>query len=60
MEEEKDYLYYFWQGQEDEWCQEFAYLEKEKALKGLTFGGLTDSKKLVRLNSFNLEELEKQ
>lgn len=57
MEEEKDYLYYFWQGHEDEWRQEFAYLEKEKALKGLSFGGFTDSKKFVSLNSFNLEEL---
>ncbi|MDE6276661.1 MAG: hypothetical protein K2M06_00975 [Muribaculaceae bacterium] len=57
MEAEKDYLYYLWHDHEAEWRQEFAYLEKEKELKGLSFGGLTDSKKFVSLNSFNLEEL---
>lgn len=55
--EEKDYLYYDWNHQNDEWLQEFAYLKKEKALKGLSFVGLTDSKKFVSLSSFNLEEL---
>ena len=57
MEAEQDCLYYFWHCHEDEWRQEFAYLEKEKSLKGLSFGGFTDSKKFVSLNSFNLEEL---
>ncbi len=55
--EEKDYLYYFWNQNKDSWLREFAYLSQEKILKGLTYGGLTDSPKLVNLNDFNLEEL---
>ncbi|MDE6222575.1 MAG: hypothetical protein K2M49_02665 [Muribaculaceae bacterium] len=54
---EKDYLYYFWHNNNEGWLKEFAYLSKDKTLKGLTFGGLTDSKKLVNLAEFNLEEL---
>lgn len=57
MDEQKDYLYYFWQNDTDAWLREFAYLAKDKALKGLTFGELTDGKKLVNLADFNLEEL---
>lgn len=57
MDEQKDYLYYFWQNDTDAWLREFAYLAKDKTLKGLTFGGLTDGKKLVSLADFNLEEL---
>lgn len=57
MDERKDCLYYFWQNDTDAWLREFAYLAKDKALKGLTFRGLTDSKKLVNLADFNLEEL---
>ena len=37
--------------------REFAYLSKDKTLKGLTFGGLTEGTKLVNLSEFNLEEL---
>lgn len=55
--DEKDYLYYFWQNNNEEWLKEFAYLAKDKKLKGLTVGGLTDSKKLINLADFNLEEL---
>lgn len=55
--EEKDYLYYFWNQNKESWLREFAYLSKEKTLKGLTYGGLTGSQKLVNLNDFNLEEL---
>lgn len=57
MDEQKDYLYYFWQNDTDAWLREFAYLANDKALKGLTFGGLTDGKNLVNLADFNLEEL---
>ena len=57
MKDNKDYLYYLWQDNEVEWHQEFAYLEKEKSLKGITYGGFSDSNKLICLNSFNLEEL---
>ena len=55
--DEKDYLYYFWQKNNEEWLKEFAYLAKDKKLKGLTVGGLTDNKKLINLADFNLEEL---
>lgn len=57
MEEQKDYLYYFWQNNTGDWMREFAYLSKDKTLKGLTFGGLTEGTKLVNLSEFNLEEL---
>lgn len=57
MEEGKDYLYYFWNQDNEDWLREFAYLSKEKTLKGLTVGGLTDGKKLVNLNDFDLEAL---
>lgn len=57
MEEEKDYLYYFWNNNKESWLKEFAYLEKEDNLKGLTPYGLTISKYRLNLNDFNLEEL---
>lgn len=57
MEEEKDYLYYFWNPDHEDWLREFAYLSTDKTLKGLTVGGLTDSKKLVNLDDFDLEVL---
>lgn len=57
MEEQKDYLYYFWQNNTGDWMREFAYLSKDKTIKGLTFGGLTDGTNLVNLSDFNLEEL---
>lgn len=55
--EEKDYLYYFWNPDHEDWLKEFEYLGKDKALKGITPFGMTDSKKLVNLDDFNLEEL---
>lgn len=57
MNDQKDYLYYFWQNNLESWLREFAYLAKDKDLKGLTFGGLTDGRKLINLADFNLEEL---
>lgn len=57
MEEKKDYLYYFWQDNHEDWLKEFNYLSKDKTLKGLTFGGFTNGKKFVNLSEFNLEEL---
>lgn len=33
MEEEKDYLYYFWNNNKENWLKDFAYLEKEDKLK---------------------------
>ena len=32
MDEQKDYLYYFWQNGTDAWSREFAYLAIDKAL----------------------------
>ena len=55
--EDKDYLYHFWNQDNESWLREFAYLSREKALKGLTYEGLTDSNKLVNLDGFKLEEL---
>lgn len=55
--EEKDYLYYFWNPDHEDWLREFAPLEKDKALKGVTPFGITDSKKMVNLADFNLEKL---
>ena len=40
--EEKDYLYYFWNPDHEDWLREFAPLEKDKALKGVTPFGITD------------------
>jgi hypothetical protein len=57
VNDKKDYLYYFWQNHIESWLCEFAYLAKDKDLKGLTFGGLTDGRKLINLADFNLEEL---
>lgn len=52
-----DYLYYFWNIDNENWLREFEYLGRDKALKGITPFGITDSKKLVNLKDFNLEQL---
>lgn len=56
MNEDKDYLYYFWLNR-DEWLKDFEYLGKDEALKGLTTSGFSNSRKFVNLYDFDLETL---
>lgn len=57
METRKDYLWYFWNTDNQDWLEEFKYLWKDKTLKGLTVGGLTDGKDLPKEKDFDLEIL---
>lgn len=57
MNKGKDYLWYFWNTDYQDWLEEFKYLWKDKSLKGLTVCGLTDSKELPKEKDFDLEML---
>jgi hypothetical protein len=56
LKQKKKTIYYFGDSDHEDWLREFASLEKDKALKGVTPFGITDSQKMVNLADFNLEE----